>query len=1322
VGIAAVVTSGITAASPADGAKSPEGSQSSTGGSVVPQRLRNAVLGKDWKTSNDRIVFGQGDPSGFHVFTATERTGYEWKTLTTLVEPGIETDRWIGNTCVTGDGKHVAVVYGPRTFTNEADMMERGGFSAVIDLASGKVTKLPFGSTLAYFNPGCGAGRSAAFTTLKGADEAGTEGARTQIQTVDASTGKSLATVVEGTLTSAIPTSQGIVGAAGNDLVRVTPTGHLVKLAAANSAPYNLVPLGSTGLTYMDKHGATSTMTRVDLASAKARPQKLANGRATDMVVVPVPGTRALLLGQPMETKQLPDSVRKLASPRVRTASTEAHALLISDSFPSAYSSKDDRTPSAEWASAMTLEPTGDPDGLVVSGTLYATASGKRLPFSIIPGQGLVDGKATGRRPVAQASSANTGDPKKERRLSVQVAAVTTSTSTIDTAAYCAIPRNDPRTQVYQPTPRQVEWAADEAVAGNLTISRPANWKQAHMTAAWTPQGLFPSIPLSGGGRVPAQVLLGVLAQESNLWQASGHSLSGVPGNPLIGNYYGRPIYNDIVSDDFDITWEDSDCGYGVSQITDGMRKAGHLRTGEVALSAAKQRAVAVDYATNIAAGLTVLQKKWNETRAAGLIQDTGTPDALENWIFAIWAYNSGLHAKSGSAPWGLGWQNNPINPIYNPARLPFGKDPADAANPQRWPYQEKVIGFAAYSIATLDGPGFYPAWWITAADRDKAQSPVDTFCTAANSCYPGQLHTPNSPEVIGAPAGPCAHVNSAGQYDLQCWWHEPIAYRWCAGGYCGHETLRFNSTYPEQPDGANNPPNCSRTGLPSGALVIDDVATSAPPISTTARPCGTFGSNAGALTFAFPEYASGKSQARVDFHQSGAGFGGHLWFAHTRPSSIPNFKVTGTWTFTNSLTKWCRVMVHIPDYAAQTQQAAYIIDNGAGVKETRYALQRTRTNGWVSLGVIKFNGRPKISLSSQTFDGTGSDDIAWDAVAIQPLSAKPASFVVALGDSYTSGEGASVTTVSGDTTNHGADYYPESDFGGDLSDDAGRNACHRSKMSWPRKAILTGNTSPLGVRSDAWDPTLDFQFHACSGAKTNNLNEQHSGTTGGSTNPLGEFPTGLYGEVSQIDKGYLDANTTLVMLSIGGNDARFRDIITKCITDLTGVCQNDSIDNDSSPLSEAEPALINGGVKAALTQTLQQIHQHAPNARILLMGYPKLLEADGACIPGLGTEETPWLNDLTLNVMRPMEQAVATSLTASGTQVMFGDPAADFEGKGICGNPEHIRGIVEDTTYGDRPKTLGLYPPSNQSFHPNTDGTTDYASTAKRILHAMGL
>ena len=55
--------------------------------------------------------------------------------MATLSEPGFDVDQWIGNACLTGSGRRLVVVYGPRTFTNRADLFDRGGFTAVVDQA-----------------------------------------------------------------------------------------------------------------------------------------------------------------------------------------------------------------------------------------------------------------------------------------------------------------------------------------------------------------------------------------------------------------------------------------------------------------------------------------------------------------------------------------------------------------------------------------------------------------------------------------------------------------------------------------------------------------------------------------------------------------------------------------------------------------------------------------------------------------------------------------------------------------------------------------------------------------------------------------------------------------------------------------------------------------------------------------------------------------------------------------------------------------------------------------------------------------------------------
>lgn len=1322
---------------------------SSQGSDQVGRSERGTVLGSGWAKSTDRLVVTRGDATGLHLLAADESAGYAFRTVASLSEPGVETDRWIGNFCLTQSGRDAVVVYGPRSFTNQPDLMQRGAFTAVVNMATGLVRKIPLRSTLAYFNPGCGVGESAVVTQSKGGDDPSGTSTSTRLFTVDAATGVITKPVsVAGQLTSAVPAKGGIVAAASRRLVSVSATGKLTTLSATSSVPYKLVPDSDGGVTYLD-HVKDSGRVNYVTGRIGDTVVTLVDGPLAQVDLERGAGGHAQILGLATRRRALPWHVAQVRGERALEVSSLGHLGVIEPKVTPPTSRQaapaQPRSPeagSSEWTRSMTLSQTDVASAAKATIQTRVYATGKTVRFEVTPGVRSAAKIETGAVPHpldAAATPPSSTQPTAARTtLAPTAMAANSPTSSIDDAATCSIPRNDPSTQVYQPTPRQVEWATNQAVTGNLTMTRPANWKQSGMTTSWTPQGLFPSIPLTGGGRVPSQIMLGIMSQESNLWQASGHALSGVPGNPLIGNFYGRAIYDLDQSNDWDIDFSKADCGYGITQLTDGMRKASAPRPDEVILSATSQRAVATDYATNIAAGLRNLQGKWNQTKAAGIVHSDGDPANMENWFFAIWAYNSGLHAQAGTAPWGLGWTNNPANPNYETNRLPFGELGTDASHPQDWPYPEKVIGFAAYSIATLDGPGFVPAWWTSTANRTKAQPPISTFCTSDNTCVPGGFYTPNAPangtdaSVIGEPDGPCAHTNAAGQYDLKCWWHTPKTFNDCANGTCGYETLRFNSTYPEQPDGTHNPPNCGLAGLPSGALVIDDVPSSAPPISTTTRPCPTPGNSAGFFAMTFNPDAQGRYPSKVDFHQIGVGYGGHMWFAHTRTDEAKNAKlgVTGTWTFSTASTSWSRVLVHMPDTGAHTQQAAYKINLGDGTTKIRYALQRTQRNGWVSLGVVKLNGTPSISLSSVTKDGRGEEDIAFDAVAIASLGAKPANFVVALGDSYTSGEGASDPAggpYQGDPD--ADDYYKETDVNGALADDMGRNACHRSPFAWPGKAVLADNMgASIGRRESSWDSSMDFQLLACSGAQTENINPRY--TRAGYpnslpvTNAFNDEAQGPYGEMTQIDKGYLDENTTLVMLSIGGNDARFGDVIAECLL-KAGLysCPDAQLSGESEHLSVTVPRDVNDRVKKSIEQTLQEINKRAPNAKIMLMGYPKLLENDGACFwPLLVPYEAGWLNDMVGVSMNPMMQSVADTLSLAGTPipVSFANPIADFSGRAICGNPESIHGIVNNKTAGDDPSILAQ-PTSSQSFHPTLDGTTLYANAANRALRDMG-
>jgi hypothetical protein len=271
------------------------------------------------------------------------------------------------------------------------------------------------------------------------------------------------------------------------------------------------------------------------------------------------------------------------------------------------------------------------------------------------------------------------------------------------------------------------------------------------------------------------------------------------------------------------------------------------------------------------------------------------------------------------------------------------------------------------------------------------------------------------------------------------------------------------------------------------------------------------------------------------------------------------------------------------------------------------------------------------------------------------------------------------------------------------VSGDKWKNTCHRSRHAWSRRAVLPGEQLSVGELADSWSARMDFQFVACSGARHYNI--------------LDITPDS--GELPQIRQGYLDQNTTLVALSIGGNDMAFADVIKKCITTISDVCQNGSIktrnpdtgaqyDTDTPALKLWLPAWAHNVVRPRLVKTLRAIHDQAPNAKIVLMGYPRLLEKSGSCVLGIGTEEAPWLNEMGDVVAAEMQGAVSDT----GSYAVFADPRAAFAGQAICGDPETIHGIV--LTGHSNADTAGG---SMKSFHPKVSGTAHYAEAFEDAL-----
>jgi lysophospholipase L1-like esterase len=240
----------------------------------------------------------------------------------------------------------------------------------------------------------------------------------------------------------------------------------------------------------------------------------------------------------------------------------------------------------------------------------------------------------------------------------------------------------------------------------------------------------------------------------------------------------------------------------------------------------------------------------------------------------------------------------------------------------------------------------------------------------------------------------------------------------------------------------------------------------------------------------------------------------------------------------------------------------------------------------------------------------------------------------------------------------------------------------------------LTG--SPVGcARSTSSYPWLvaaaihaaSFTDVSCQGADTTSMTKLESV-------PLGTNPP---------QDGALSPSTTLVTLQIGGNDINFINIVINCttlsVTDPFGApCKKHYTSGGTDRLKAAIAATA-----PKVAADLQEIHAAAPNARVLLVGYPAILPNSGdGCWPvvPIAFGDVPYLR----GVEQELNAMLAT--VAAANDATFVDTYTASIGHDACQAP----GVkwVE-----------GLIPTSPAApFHPNALGEQ---GMAKQVLAALG-
>ena len=156
-----------------------------------------------------------------------------------------------------------------------------------------------------------------------------------------------------------------------------------------------------------------------------------------------------------------------------------------------------------------------------------------------------------------------------------------------------------------------------------------------------------------------------------------------------------------------------------------------------------------------------------------------------------------------------------------------------------------------------------------------------------------------------------------------------------------------------------------------------------------------------------------------------------------------------------------------------------------------------------------------------------------------------------------------------------------------------------------------------------------------------------------------------------------LTTSTTLVSITIGGNDAGFAHVMETCVLLPTSSCL--------SAVSTAE-AFITSQLPGRLDSTLSTIRADAPNARVVVLGYPDLydLSKSSTCL-GLSTKDRTALN----GGADDLDNALAAA--ASANHDTFADVRGQFTGHEICDSGSWLNS-VDIFAIGS-------------SYHPNASG-----------------
>ncbi|MFD4600941.1 SGNH/GDSL hydrolase family protein [Streptomyces sp. NPDC058464] len=292
-----------------------------------------------------------------------------------------------------------------------------------------------------------------------------------------------------------------------------------------------------------------------------------------------------------------------------------------------------------------------------------------------------------------------------------------------------------------------------------------------------------------------------------------------------------------------------------------------------------------------------------------------------------------------------------------------------------------------------------------------------------------------------------------------------------------------------------------------------------------------------------------------------------------------------------------------------------------------------------------------------------------------QPAAAAEQHQWVALGDSYTAG----VIHAAGNTF------------------EVPRDGCERTDRAYPQ--VIDRDLGAL----------FELTNVSCGAATIENVTDTPQHPIGRHLPPISEDPDYPFPAVPPQSEA-VGADTDVITVGVGGNTLGFADLLMKC-PQLGGESEG-----KGTPCKDAEGAGIAARLKKVRQEydrMLRVLHERAPHAKILAVGYPTIVPKDTSkCDFGdltkFGTITQGDLEWLRKDVLEPLNKAIDDS---TGTQDAAGfvDLYTSSHNHSVCDDHKWVEGFV----------TL----PDQLSFvHPNALGHRNAADHVEEaMLNTLG-